>query len=348
MGIFSNIGRRFFFLFLLFTSLMMNHQGQCQGEFDLGKFSGTDKIDTNYIANYSELVTTRLFGLFQASSFNTYASGLNHLSYRPNVAGRLGIAAYYKWFGLGVSLGIPYLIQDKGKYGKTSFYDLRANAYGNQFTAEVFIQNYQGFYIGNKEGSQNTVYLIPDMRIFSTGITVYYFYNYKRFSIRAAFIQTERQKKSAGSLAIRPSIIYFRLNSDNGIVPPSLAASVSGHIPENTKEGYFYSFGLSPGYSYTLVFLKNFYVNAQIFPGFFFQTGSYNTTLEVRKAKGVSLSLNLKAAIGYNSGRWFIGGSLSTGFGGIPATVSGADYYYDVTQFRVWGGTRFNWFRKKK
>ncbi len=41
-------------------------------------------------------------------------------------------------------------------------------------------------------------------------------------------------------------------------------------------------------------------------------------------------------------------GSIQTGFNEVPAKLSNAMFNYDVAQFRIWGGTRFNFFKRKK
>lgn len=341
----SGILRKICFFFLL---LMISTDIVGQEKHEKVIFTAVGKIDTNYIANYTELLTARIYGLFQGAALNTQSFEFKKITYRSNYPGRIGIAAFHKWFGLGLSIGIPFLVKNQQEFGKSSFYDLRVNAYGNQISAELFIQNYKNFYLTNLVDINNKAFKVPGMNIFSTGISGYYYYNYRRFSIRSAFIQTERQKRSAGSFAVRPSFIFYRISSPEGIVPPVLAATITAYQPEITKEGRFYSLGLAPGYTYTLVFLKYLYLNGAAFPGFFFQKGTYITNFNTHKVQDIALSLNAKLVLGYNSPTWFAGGSMNISFGGVPATVTGTDFFYDVSQFRIWGGTRFNWFKKKK
>ena len=308
------------------------------------------KFDSNYLADYTNLLTARLFLLFQNASLliNTTDDNISKIVYRPNVNVRIGIAGFWKWFGLGLSIDNPFYKTNRDVYGKTTTLDLRVNAFGRAIAAELFLQRYRGFYISAPEQSNDNHYIVPDMRTFSLGIAGYWIYNAKRFSIRAAFIQNERQKKSAGSLVVRPAFLYYRISSDHGIIPAPIADEY--HIPATNQVngGEFYSIGLSPGYIYTFVFLKNFYVTAAVFPGVAAQFTSFSNELDVYYDFGFSFQLSLRLALGYNSDKWFLGGSVQSGFNEVPDKLNNALFSYDVAQFRVWGGARFDIFKKKK
>ena len=305
-------------------------------------------FDSNYLADYTNLLTTRLFLLFQNASLliNTPEGNISKIVYRPNVNVRIGIAGFWKWFGLGLSIDNPFYKTDRTAYGKTTTLDLRVNAFGRAIAGEFFLQRYKGFYIGAPERSDGTNYILPDMQTFSIGIAGYWIYNAKRFSIRAAFIQNEHQKKSAGSLVVMPSFLYYRISSDHGIIPAEIVDEY--HIPVTNliTGGEFYSLGLSPGYGYTFVFLKNFYLTAAVFPGVAAQFASFSNQLDVYSNFEFSFQLSGRFALGYNSDKWFLGGSIQTGFNEVPD--NNALFNYDVAQFRFWGGTRFDIFKKKK
>lgn len=306
--------------------------------------------DSNYIADYTNLLTTRLFLLFQNASLliNPTFDKSSKIVYRPNANLRLGIAGFWKWFGLGLSIDNPFYKTDRDAYGKTTTLDLRINAFGRAVAAELFFQKYKGFFISSPEKPDGTHYIIPDMETISLGIAGYWIYNSRRFSIRAAFIQNERQKKSAGSFVIRPAFIYYRIFSDQGIIPAEIVDAY--HIPQSNlvTSGEFYSLGLSPGYVYTLVFLKNFYIMGAVFGGVAAQFSSFSNERSDYSNFEFTFQLSGRLALGYNSHKWFLGASVQTGFTEIPDKLNNALFNYDVAQFRLWGGTRFDIFRKKK
>ena len=261
---------------------------------------------------------------------------------------RIGIAGFWKWFGLGISIDNPFYKTDRMAYGKTTTLDFRVNAFGRRIAGEMFFQQYKGFYIVSPERPDGSHYIIPDMRTLSIGVAGYWIYNAQRFSIRAAFIQNEGQKKSAGSLVVRPSFLYYNISSNQGIIPPEMADIY--HVPAVNliTDGTFYSLGLSPGYVYTLVFLKNFYVTAAAFPGVALHFATYSNELNNYSDVEFTFHLSGRLALGYNSKKWFLGGSVQTGFNEVPDKLNNAMFNYSVAQFRFWGGTRFDIFRKKK
>jgi hypothetical protein len=307
-------------------------------------------FDSNYLADYTNVLTARIFLLFQNASLlvNTADHNISKIVFRPNTNVRVGIAGFWKWFGLGLSINNPFYKTDPESYGKTTTLDLRVNAFGRSVAGEFFLQRYRGFYISSPKAPDGTNYIIPDMKTFSLGIGGYWIYNAARFSIRAAFIQNERQKKSAGSLVVRPAFQYYEISSDQGIIPAEIIERY--HIPTTNlvTNGKVYSLGLSPGYAYTLVFLKNCYFTAAVFPGIAAQFFSIGREPDVSTGFEFAFQLSGRFALGYNSDKWFLGGSVQTGFNEVPDKLSNAMFNYNLAQFRLWGGTRFDIFRKKK
>ncbi len=270
-------------------------------------------IDSSYIGDYTELFTTRLYLLFQNASLlvNVPDESVSKLVYRPNVNIRVGVAGFWKWFGLGLSINNPFYKPDEDEYGKTRTTDLRINAYGRQLAGELFLQQYKGFYLSSPLRPDGSHYIIPDMKTFSIGIAGYYIYNDKKFSIRAAFTQNERQKRSAGSLVVRPAFLYFEISSEQGIIPLEIIESYGIPATYLVTSGKFYSLGLSPGYAYTFVFLKHFYLTAAVFPGVAAQFATFSNTVDDYSKFEFSFQLGGRFAIGYNSDKWFLGGGNS-------------------------------------
>jgi len=334
-----------FFILLLFMAKL----SVAQSESGVGELHPV-AFDSLYIEDYTHLLTARLFLLFQNASLliNTPDYNISKIVYRPNVNVRIGIAGFWKWFGIGLSIDNPFYKTNREEYGKTTTLDLRVNAFGRRIAGEFFFQQYKGFYISSPERSDETHYILPDMRTVSVGIAGYWIYNDKRFSIRAAFIQNERQKKSAGSLVVRPSFLYYSISSPLGIIPGEIVDAYNIPSSNLVTDGEFYSIGLSPGYVYTLVFLKNFYVTAAAFPGVSCNFASYRNDLNTYSVFEFAFQLSGRFALGYNSDKWFLGASVQTGFNEIPDHLNNSLFNYNVAQFRFWGGMRFDIFKKKK
>ena len=88
-------------LFILLTGGGIAAQQETQ---DSGNSYGTDSA---FIADYKNLLTARVFLLYQDASFVLNPGNSKQIIFTPNVAGRIGIEGFYKWFGLGLSIGNP-------------------------------------------------------------------------------------------------------------------------------------------------------------------------------------------------------------------------------------------------
>jgi len=329
---------------VLFLLLSLTLQASGQQKDSLQESS----IDTNYIEDYSEWLTTRLYLLYQNATFIVSTNEVDNIVFRPNTNIKIGIAAFYKWFGLGLSINNPFYQFDESTYGKTKSIDLRINAFGRAVAAEVFIQNFRGFYIRNVRPVDGLYFTLPNMNLFSLGAYGYWIYNSKKFSLRAAFLQNERQVRSAGSFMVRPGFSFYEVSSDTGIIPGELRSKYHLASDEIVASGRFYSISLAPGYAYTFVFLKNAYVSAAVFPGVAWLTYSYDAKAKRYSREDFVFQLGLRFAAGFNSRKWYIGGAIITGFNDLDASWSNSSFFYDVSQFRIWGGMRFDVFRKKK
>ncbi|MFH1159887.1 MAG: DUF4421 family protein [bacterium] len=305
------------------------------------------EIDTAYITDYKKLLTTRYYLLAQNTRFTLFPEHHATLEYKPNEAGRIGLAAFYSWFGLGLSIGNNLFRKDPDIYGTTSSIDFRVNAYGKFIALETYIQYYQGFYLEYKSDILKEAFPVPDMKLLSFGLEFTYVYNFSKFSIRASFIQNERQKKSAGSLIVKPSFRYYYVEGDTGIVPGEILDIYHIHNT-NLHSGHFFSLGLAPGYIYTFVFLKNFYLTLGGLVEVCWGNYDYETTNFTENSTGYSFPASFRAALGYNSDTWFIGASyISTPFYIKPGERVQNDFHYKLNQYRFWVGTRFDAFKKR-
>ena len=342
---YHNALRSFLLLLILFIHWTFN--GISAQQISKGADSLAE-TDSAYIADYKNLLTARVFLLYQDASFALNPGISQKIMYTPNVAGRVGIAGFYKWFGVGLSMGNSILRRSTTRYGNTSVLDLRVNAYWRSVAAEVYLQNLKGFYIRNFRDSLGGFFKIPDMRIFALGFIGYWILNHERFSIRSAFIQNERQKKSAGSFVLRPTFLYYNLSSGEGIIPAEVIYTYGIGSQFFLRKGEFYSLGLAPGYTYTLVLFKKAYLNAALFPGVLWQNYHFEANHELYSSAKFTFTLSWRAAMGYNANTWYIGAGIVSGFDKIPGWIGNSTFYYDIAQIRFWVGTRFHWFKKKK
>jgi len=151
----------------LFLTVKMSHAQTLETPLELP----SAPFDSTYLTDYTQLLTTRMFLLFQNALLliNTPDDNISRIEYRPNVNVRIGFAGFYKWFGLGLSIVNPFYKTNREEYGKTTALDLRVNAFGRVFAGELFLQRHKGFYISSPERPDGTHYILSDMLTFSIG-----------------------------------------------------------------------------------------------------------------------------------------------------------------------------------
>lgn len=271
--------------------------------------------DTTYIEEHTKDITARLFG---SRKYNYYDIVDNRngkdqeVLYRPNTPFNVGFGFNYRFIGINIAFNLP-VINKQDKYGETKFLDLQSHLYTRRLVLDFYGQFYRGYYIANTNtlfgtpAATGPVMLRPDVKNMNLGLNVQYVFNSKRFSYRAAYLQNDYQKKSAGSLLIGGEIFGFRMKGDSSLIP--------SNIP---KENFFndvkfyrtriISTAANAGYAYTFVYKKHFFATVSL-------SGSLgvNHTImqltgggELRKT-GIQFNNTVRASIGYNSSRYFAG-----------------------------------------
>ena len=300
-----------FILFLIIFPFI-----QTRGQLDFFPKIFTVPYDTSYISSYTTDYTTRVFGSVKYSMMGYDDNSVGQrLAYRPNNKLLLGVGVNHGFLGLNLGFNLPYINEDDHKYGETQYYDFTLRIFSPRFNLTGYLQTYKGFYLRNtsslimgwQEGDPK--YIRSDLRTSAVGLDITYIFNSSKFSYRAAVVQTEWQKKSAGSFIIGGSFIYNISNGDSSIVPDKIAYP-------NFYEGLDFdrssSFSIGPlaGYAYTLVIKKHYFI-----------TGSINGAVNIgtTRLKLVDNEDKMKSGLvfgfrsevlvsaGYNSSRWYFG-----------------------------------------
>ena len=136
------------------------------------------------------------------------------------------------------------------------------------------------------------------------GLDAYYFFNHKEYSEAAAFSYSRVQIKSQGSFHTGLSIYAQKLDFNFSSLPIDMKSQLpSGWL------GYRYhvntnNYALRFGYGYNWVFARGWLLGVSESPVIGIRHGFINSDTEK-----VSLSIynRLKAAVVWNSGRWFAG-----------------------------------------
>jgi len=222
---------------VLHIILFLSLSGQCLAQ-----------VDSSYIRSYDNKFMLMGF-LVKEFVFLAVETPQQELMYMPNNPTELGLG--FSWNNTVLSFAYGYgfdFMRDK-KLGKTKSFDFQLHDYGRKFVFDLFVQSYKGFYMEDEKTKSEYV-LCPDLKVRQFGVNGEYIFNNKRFSYKAAFNQSEKQLRSAGSLLLGLGVYFSDIQSD------------SSFIYNNRNDLKNFQFGVSVGYAYTWVLGKRWHITA--------------------------------------------------------------------------------------
>ncbi|MDR1172314.1 MAG: DUF4421 domain-containing protein [Bacteroidales bacterium] len=247
---------------------------------------GNAQVDSAYIIPFEQELSTGAYSYYQYTMLTHEIDNKKSIGYKPNSPAGMGVSFAYNSFSVSGGMSFDFM-RDKTR-GKTKAIDFQYHYYGRKFIFDLFLQNYKGFYTGdnNKEPV-----MYPDIRLAQYGLYGQYIFNYKKFSHRAAFNQSERQLKSVGSFQLGGGFYCNRVSSDSSLV-------MYGKNDLNN-----YQLSISGGYAYIWVIKRNYHISTGMAFGFNFGFGD---TRESKKVE-VSPSMFPRISAGYSGDHWSLG-----------------------------------------
>ncbi|RYE24927.1 MAG: DUF4421 domain-containing protein [Sphingobacteriales bacterium] len=270
--------------------------------------------DTNYIEDLSDMLALRLYG---SNKFTGYKLGQfgnsERLVYRPNSNMNIGFGGTYKFLTINIGFPAPGINNDRDKFGKTKYLDLQSYVYLRKLTVDLYAQFYSGYYLANRDalttypGIDSYMHR-PDIKTKTVGATVEYIFNDKKFSYRAAFLQNEWQKKSAGSFIAGGGFHYVNMQADSSVITATVSDPNFFNGVGFNKTG-FVNLTANAGYAHTFVIAKHFFIMGEVLAGV---GGNYTSLTDTKfdtplQGFGLNLSGTFRLAAGYNSERYFVG-----------------------------------------
>ncbi|MEJ2006022.1 MAG: DUF4421 domain-containing protein [Cyclobacteriaceae bacterium] len=260
-----------------------------------------DSHDTAYYETYPELVTLRTYYSKKFTGFNVDFPQLGGtvLKYAPNTTNNLGVGATYRWATLNLAYGFGFMNPDQGR-GNTRYLDLQTHQYFGKWNIDAFGQFYRGYYLRSPELPDYEKYLRPDLDVYEFGLAFQRVFNHEKLSFRAAFLNNEYQKRSAGSFLLGGNMFTGKLDADSTLVPSELDADPGNDY----RKLRFLKVGVNAGYVYHLVINKNWFAVASITISL--NTGTYRLDAPESFFRETYFSgdLGSRIAIGYNSERF--------------------------------------------
>jgi len=242
------------------------------------------QYDSTFIAPFEQELSVSASSYYQFTMLTHTADNNISTTYIPNTPVGIGLSVSYKNFS--VSGGMRPKFMKNPEFGETKMTDWQWHYNGRKFILDMVIKNYEGFYSQN---DNEIITLHPDIKVIQYGLYGQYLFNSKKFSYRAAFSQSERQLKSAGSFQLGGGFSYNYISAET-----SLAINTQNSLKN-------YQFGISGGYVYTWVIKKGYHVSTGMSAGL--NIGSETVSME---KINVSPNLLPNVSIGYSADSWSV------------------------------------------
>ncbi|WP_276479388.1 DUF4421 domain-containing protein [Paraflavitalea pollutisoli] len=300
----------------------------------------SQRFNRAYYESYTDQLTSRFYFSQKYTSLWLRGADKDHdLQYRPNTTLNMGVGATYGWFTLNLAYGFDFLNRVDEAKGKTRYLDLQSHVYTRKMSIDLFGQFYKGFYGYPKSllpQENGDWYVRPDLKVRHFGGAGYYILNWKRFSMRAAMLQNEWQKRSAGSLLIGAEMYFGQNKGDSSLVPSSLAAD---YEQAGVTKMHYYDIGPGIGYAYTLVINSHFYAMAGATASFPLSFHSQVRNGEKEHKVSISPDLLWRVGAGYNSDRFHV--SVLWVNSSVQTRAEKGDYSISTGNVRAIIGYRF-------
>jgi len=266
----------------------------------------TDHDTTYYESFMGKKITGRYYFSQKYTALEIKRSNKTtpRLRYTPNTTLNMGIGATYGFFTLNLAYGFGFLNRGEEQKGKTKYWENQGHMYGRKWGYDFYAQFYKGYYLypkGVGSPDPNLYYSRPDIKFNLFGIAPFRILNDKKFSYRAAFVQNEWQKRSAGSFLLGAEIYYGIVNADSALVPDDMAML---YKQQGIHKIQFFKIGPGAGYAHTLVLWRHFFITGSLQANM--NLGWVQETSKSSSEDCFSFTPNFyyRAAAGYNSRSW--------------------------------------------
>ncbi len=343
--------------------------------------------DSAYVVGerFNSYANTYVFDSHQNFDF-ALSDGKQRLKLSPSNSPKWGVGAGYSVVALSYSKSFNSLAGRKEHNNSYFSFDIVANRWGLQIykrkvNGDARIVGSQGFMKGTLgaddgmswDGSELQNTSVADLKgndfdgfnSRETGVSLYYVFNFKHFSYKAAYGYSTRQLRSAGSVIGGLSYADFRgdlmlthapfLDYDDYDKWTSGEVETLTYVPCATQEVDFRYRKLSArlGYGYNWAFARNFVLNATLYPELSLKWSKVTTyTLDdLDRHQNVyngdwSLGFVGRGSVQWNNGQMYAGvyGDFAT-FSYKKPEVNMSQLYAEM---RVCMGVYFNLFKWKK
>ena len=291
---------------IFYASLISSAAAQTSSTIEAGLHAPED-ADSLYVLKFDRINDFRVMYGTQGSSLGY---GTKHENIRVNtavynnVADLVGFGLTYKWIDLDFAFSLPRTtLQDVGLQNLTQF-KLAGSYTSRKFFVRGYYLSSSGVIVEDEGGKFKSS---PDITMDYIGIQYTQCFNFSRYSLRAAAVHYELQRRSAGSFLLRGEPFYRRLGVGNPLVPaPYNDPALYG---EQTDLRYAYAPGLliMPGYGFTWAMKDGkYFVSPMVFLGTGFAINTYKGNVGERTGINTEWAGSASLNMGYNGPRWYV------------------------------------------
>ncbi|MDQ2862583.1 MAG: DUF4421 domain-containing protein [Bacteroidota bacterium] len=298
--------------------------------------------DTTYYIYFPGSITARLYSSQKYTSFTLKSKSAKDIRYRPNTSFNVGVGATYHNFSLNLAYGFGFLNNNAEK-GKTKYLDLQSHFYTPKWVVDFDGQLYKGYHLNPRSFAAEpgkSYYYRGDVGVSLFGVSSYRIFNPRRFSYKAAFIQNEWQKKSAGTFLAGAEIYYGVVKGDSSFIPQSIAQNYMQ--PGAIKKINYFSLGPGAGYAYTLVVLQHIFFTGSLTGNLNFSFANEHVTENPRWHFSVNPVTRFRVATGYNSRSWNVSANWIEDYLPFQGASKENSYFFNTGNYRIIIAKRFN------
>ena len=263
------------------------------------------------------------------------------ISIVPSSNNKIGLYIGWKCFSVGYSVTLNKIQPE---------FDMEMSFFASRGGIELFYRKRSdGFRISNLKGfTENDMPLtnynkeFDGLTVSQLGANLLYVFNYKKFSFPAAYSQKTSQRISAGSFILGLSYNKQRFMFDHTAIDPKIESLM---LPELKFQNINYiDLSINFGYSYNLVFAKNFLANISVSPAIGYKNTSLKSIYNSKEfISNINFDLISRLALVYNNGKYYAGASIvSHRYSYIEPTISIENSFGYI---KVYAG--FNFWRNK-
>jgi hypothetical protein len=293
----------------------------CRGQNDSVSSKEKWRLDSNYVVSYPDKLVIGLFqswryyDLLFVQTLTPDTSGQSAFNYIARGNNSTGISFAYDKISFALSSSVEATETDIARKGVSDTKNLSFSINSKKYRLEAAYRKYTGFY-DNYTSRRDTnfitdtsaFYQLPGMYSKAFRLKGFYFFNKKkRFSYGAAFNNTARQLKTAGSFLLISNLYKFTVNSDTTFIP----TGASSYYPQWENWNHFKTLGLSVnlGYSFNLIMFKRLFANITGTLGLELQQRTYSTNDRISSKSDMNFGWSagdLRGSLGYNGEKFYV------------------------------------------